>query len=157
MTFDKMFYLQIQGPAMGTTSAPTYATLSMGFHEIDLYTIIRNKFTLPFSNYFEQNWTILSKIFRWLLHIFKIKFNKAKRIARCFKQCQPSYIIYYGSKWYPSPIPWCRHKRFLWIFIQNQPTQKDTSPSNQTTPSIAWKLSHFLLLVEFAWLLKKIL
>ena len=64
MTFVKMFYLQIQGPAMGTTSAPTYATLSMGFHEIDLYTIIRNKFTLPFSNYFEQNWTILSKIFR---------------------------------------------------------------------------------------------
>ena len=34
---------------MGTTFASTYATLSMGFHEIDLYTVIRNKFTLPFS------------------------------------------------------------------------------------------------------------
>ena len=33
-----------------------YATLSMGFHEIELYDIIRNKFTLPVSNYFEQNW-----------------------------------------------------------------------------------------------------
>ena len=41
---------------MGTIFAPTYATLSMGFHEIELYAIIRNKFTLPVSNYFEQNW-----------------------------------------------------------------------------------------------------
>ena len=28
----------------------------MGFHEIELYAIIRNKFTLPVYNYFEQNW-----------------------------------------------------------------------------------------------------
>ena len=38
---------------MGTIVAPTYATLSMGFHEIELYAIIRNKFTLPVSNYLE--------------------------------------------------------------------------------------------------------
>ena len=50
-TFDEMFYLQIQGTAMGTIFAPTYATLSMGFHEIELYATIRNKFTLPVSNY----------------------------------------------------------------------------------------------------------
>ena len=56
MTFDEMFYLQIQGTAMGTIFAPTYATLSMGFHEIELYAIIRSKFTLPVSNYFEHNW-----------------------------------------------------------------------------------------------------
>ena len=36
--------------------ALTYATLSMGFHEIELYAIIRHKFTLQISNYFEQNW-----------------------------------------------------------------------------------------------------
>ena len=41
-------------------------------------------------------------------------------------------------------------KRSLWIFIQNQRTQKDMSPSNQTTPSIDLKLFHFLLLEEFA-------
>ena len=58
MTFDEMFYLQIQGTAMCTIFAPTYATLSMGFHEIELYAIIRNKFPLPVSNYFEQNWKI---------------------------------------------------------------------------------------------------
>ena len=56
MTFGEMFYLQIQGTAKGTIFAPTYTTLSMGFHEIKLYAIIRNKFTLPISNYLEQNW-----------------------------------------------------------------------------------------------------
>ena len=79
MTFDEMFCLQIQGTALGTIFAPTYATLSMGFHEIELHAIIRNKFTLPVLNYFEQNW-------KRLFHIFKIKFNKVKRITRCFKQ-----------------------------------------------------------------------
>ena len=52
----KCFYLQMQGTAMGTVYALTYATLSMSFHEIELYAIIRNKFTLPISNYFEQKW-----------------------------------------------------------------------------------------------------
>ena len=56
MTFDEMFHLQIQGTAMGIIFAQAYATLSMGFHETELYAIIRNKFTLPVSNYFEQNW-----------------------------------------------------------------------------------------------------
>ena len=55
MAFDEMFYLQIQGTPMGTIFAPKYATLSRGFHEIEFYAIIRNKFTLPVSNYFEQN------------------------------------------------------------------------------------------------------
>ena len=56
VSFDVMFYLQIQGTATGTVFVPTYATLSMGFHEIERYAIIRNKFTLPVSDYFEQNW-----------------------------------------------------------------------------------------------------
>ena len=42
MTFDEMSYLQIQEAALDT--------LSMGFHEIELNAIIRNKLTLPVSN-----------------------------------------------------------------------------------------------------------
>ena len=49
-TFDEMFCLQIEGATMGTIFASTYATLSMGFHEIELYAINRNKFTLTVSN-----------------------------------------------------------------------------------------------------------
>ena len=56
MTFDEMFYLQIQGNPMGTIFAPTFATLSMGCHEIQLDIIIRMKFTHPDPNYFERNW-----------------------------------------------------------------------------------------------------
>ena len=55
MIFDEIFYFQIQGTAMSRTFALTYATLSIGFHEIELYAIIRNKFILLISNYFEQN------------------------------------------------------------------------------------------------------
>ena len=91
MTFDEMFYLQIQGIAIGTIFALTYATLSIGFHEIELCAIIRNKFTLPVSNYFEQNWK------RFLDDCF-IKFKKTKRIAGCSKQYQTSYTICYGNR-----------------------------------------------------------
>ena len=41
-------------------------------------------------------------------------------------------------------------KRSLWIFIQNQRTQKDMSHSNQATASTASKISHFLFLGESA-------
>ena len=56
MLFEKIFYLAIQGTAMGTIFAPTYGTLSIDYHEIELYAIIKNKFTLPVSKDFEQNW-----------------------------------------------------------------------------------------------------
>ena len=48
---------------MGTSFAPTLS-LSMGFHEIELYTIIRNKFNVAISNYSEQSWK------RFLNHCF---------------------------------------------------------------------------------------
>jgi hypothetical protein len=35
--FDDINYKQIQGTAMGTKMAPTYATLTMGFIETQLY------------------------------------------------------------------------------------------------------------------------
>ena len=79
---------------MGKIFARTYATSLMGFHEIELYAIIRNKFTLPVSNELEQNW----KRFSDDCLIFKIMFNKAKRVARCLKQDQRSYTIYYGNE-----------------------------------------------------------
>ena len=91
MTFDEMFYLKIQGTAIGTIFVLTYATLYIGFHEIELCAIIRNKFTLPVSNYFEQNW-------KRFLDDCIIKFRKTKRIAGYSKQYQTSYTICYGNK-----------------------------------------------------------
>ena len=40
LTFDSEFYLQIKGTAMGTIFAPTYANLTMGYHEIKVYSLL---------------------------------------------------------------------------------------------------------------------
>ena len=61
---------------MGTIFSPTYATLSMGFHEIELNAIIRNKFTLQVSNYFGQNWKRLSDDCFIFLRLSLIKPNE---------------------------------------------------------------------------------
>ena len=95
MTFDEMFYLQIQGTAMGTIFAPTYATLSMGFHEIELYAIIRNKFTLPISNYFEQNWKrFLDDCFIFL----RLSLIKPNELLNVLNNINPAIQIYNGNK-----------------------------------------------------------
>ena len=61
---------------MGTIFAPLYATLSMGVREIELYPIIRNKFTLPVSNYIEQNWKRFLDVCFIFLRLSLIKPNK---------------------------------------------------------------------------------
>ena len=42
-TFNNEFYRQISGTAMGTTFAPTYATLTMGYFEVRFYNICKLK------------------------------------------------------------------------------------------------------------------
>ena len=37
LTLDSELYLQIKGTAMGTNFAPTYASVTMGYHEIKVY------------------------------------------------------------------------------------------------------------------------
>ena len=39
LTFDSEFYLQIQGTAMGTVFAPTYANLTLEYHKVKVYFI----------------------------------------------------------------------------------------------------------------------
>ena len=142
---------------MSTIFAPSYATLSIGFHEPELYAIIRNKFTLPVYNLF---WTKLKKNFRGLLHIFKIKFNKAKRIARCFKQFKPAIQFTMESD---TQLPFIdvmiiKEGKKVFMDIYSKPTDSKRYVSFKWNhPKHCMKISHFLLLVEFAWLLKKIL
>ena len=76
MTFDEIIYFQIQRAARDTFFVPTYATLSMGFHETELYAIIRKKFTLPVSNHFEQNWKRFLDYCFIILRLSLIKSNK---------------------------------------------------------------------------------
>ena len=56
MTFDSVFFLQLKGTAMGTVFAPTYANLTMAYHEIQVYFVIKNTCSLVVSKFFEENW-----------------------------------------------------------------------------------------------------
>ena len=49
LTFDSKFYLQIKVTAMGTVFAPTYANLTMGYHEINVSCIIRQSYALAWK------------------------------------------------------------------------------------------------------------
>ena len=45
LKFDSKFYLQIKGTAMGTIFERIYANLTMGYHEIKVYSIICQSFS----------------------------------------------------------------------------------------------------------------
>ena len=51
-----MFFLQLKGTAMGTDFPPTYVNLTMTYHEIQVYFIIKNTYSLVVSKFFEESW-----------------------------------------------------------------------------------------------------
>ena len=54
--FDSMFFLQLKATAMSTVFTPTYANLTMPYHEIHVYFIIKNTSNLVVSIFLEENW-----------------------------------------------------------------------------------------------------
>ena len=56
MKFNNEFYNQIKGTVMGTIFAPTYATLSMGYFEIKLYSVWTFKYGELLVEYIKENW-----------------------------------------------------------------------------------------------------
>ena len=72
ITFDFEFYLQLKGTAVGTIFAPTYANLTMGYHEIKVYSIIHQSYALA-SKYFENSWFIFLDDCQILLKVNLIK------------------------------------------------------------------------------------
>ena len=56
LSFESMFFLQLKGTAMGTVFAPNHAKLTMAYHEIQVYFIIKNTYKLVVSKFFEKHW-----------------------------------------------------------------------------------------------------
>ena len=67
LTFDSEFYLKIKGTAMSTIFAPTYVNLTMGYHEMKVYSIISQSHSLA-SKYFKK---LLVWIFRRISNIIE--------------------------------------------------------------------------------------
>lgn len=55
-SFGNRYFLQIQGTAMGTKMAPTYANLTLAYLEKTLYTKIKTKYTADIGQRFEKLW-----------------------------------------------------------------------------------------------------
>ena len=95
-------------------------------------------FTLPVSNYFEQNWKkSLDDCFIFL----RLSLLKPNKLLDVLNNINP--VTQFTMETSDTQLPFLdvminkEGKRSLWTFIQNQRTQKDMSPSNQTTPSTA--------------------
>ena len=58
LNFDKEYFNQIKGTAMGTIFSPTYANLTMGFFELTFYDLCRDKFGEDFRNFIFENWKV---------------------------------------------------------------------------------------------------
>ena len=56
MKFNNEYYNQIKGTVMGTIFAPTYATLSMGYFQIKLYSAYTLKYGELLAEYIKENW-----------------------------------------------------------------------------------------------------
>ena len=121
LTFYSEFYLQIKRTAMGTVFAPTYANLTLGYHEIKVYSIISQSYALA-SKHFQNS------LFRDLddCHIL-LKVNLIKPANRLSilnkinnniqftmekKSNKTTFFRYYDKqKWYKN-----------WMDIYNKPT-----------------------------------
>ena len=55
LEFNNEFYNQHKGSAMGTIFAPTYATLSMGYFEIKLFTVWTFTYEQVLAEYIKEN------------------------------------------------------------------------------------------------------
>ena len=82
-----MFFLQLKGTAMSTVFAPTYANLTMAYHEIQFFFVIKNTYSLVVSKFFEENW------FRFLDDceiVLNTKLIKPNDLLKNLNQVNPS-------------------------------------------------------------------
>ena len=96
LIFDSEFYLQIKGTTMGRIFSPTYANVTMEYHEINVYSIIRQGYALV-SKYFENS---LLRFLGDCQILLKVNFiivqtNRLKTICPIYIKPLPSFFKKY--------------------------------------------------------------
>ena len=85
-----MLFLQLKGTAMGTVVAPTSANLTMAYHEIQVYLVIKNTYSLVVNKFFEENWLRFLDDCEILLII---KLIKSDDLLTILNQVNPNFTM----------------------------------------------------------------
>ena len=145
MKFNNEYYNQIKGTAMGTTFAPTYATLSMGYFEINLYSVCTFKYGEFLAEYIKENWN------RFLDDCYKVLRGSQispEKLLLTLNSINPSiqFTIEYSKDQIPFLDVLIKRNRtvFGWTFTINPQTLKDVYLLHPVNQAIVNETSHFV-------------
>ena len=151
-----MFFLQLKEKAMGTVFAPTYANLTITYHKIQVYFVIKNTYSLVVSKFFEENWFRLLDDCEILLNTKLIKPNDLLTILN---QVNPN--LQFTMERSTTNLPFLDiminklEQKFGWIYTTNLLIQKDTCLLRQITREVVSEIFRFVWLDASVLLSKK--
>ena len=156
MKFNNKFYNQSKGTVMWTIFAPTYATLSIGYIEIKLYSICTFKHGELLAEYIKENQS------RFLDNCYTVLRNSQispEELLLTLNSINPS--IQFTMEYSKDQILFLdilikRNENGIWMDLYHKPTdtQRCLHPVTQT---IVNKISHFVQQEGFALLQKTML
>ena len=122
MKFNNEYYNQIKSTAMGTIFAPTYATLSMGYLEIKLYSVCTFKYGELLAKYIKENWNRFLDDCYTVLRSSEIS---PEELLLTLNSINPS--IQFTMEYSKDQIPLLdilikRHENGIWMDLYHKPT-----------------------------------
>ena len=142
------FYNQIKGTAMGTNFAPTYATLSIGYFEIKLYSVCTFKYGERLAQYIKENYNHFLDDCYTVLRCIQIS---PEELLPTLNSVNPS--IQFTMEYSKNQIPFLdilikRNENGIWMDLYHKPADTHRPkgvcllhPVNQT---ILNEISHFV-------------
>ena len=122
MKLNNEFYNQIKSTAMGTIFAPTYATLSMGYFEIKLYSVCTFKYGELLAEHVKENWNRFLDDCYTVLRSSQIS---PEELLLTLNSINPS--IQFTMEYSKDQIPFLdilikRNKNSIWMDLYHKPT-----------------------------------
>ena len=134
---------------MDTVFAPTYTNLTMAYHEIQVYFVIKNTYSLVVSKFFEENW------FRFLDDceiLLNTKLIESNDLLTNLNQVNPN--LQFTMDRSATNLPFLdiminKTRTKIWMDINNKPTDsKRYVPFTSNHPRSCSEIFHFAWLEE---------